>query len=200
MMSTYKPQKFAELIGCSVKTLQRWDRDGVLKANRTSMGRRYYTHDQYLKYLGIKNKGQGKVVVYARVSSYGQKPELDNQKEALRKYCHQHEIVVDEWLEEIGSGLNYKRKKFSKLFEEIELGQVSHLIIAHKDRLVRFDFSLIESFCVRHGTNLIIINGEELSPEQELVQDILSIIQVFSARLYGLRSYKKLIKDACLKP
>ena len=112
--------------------------------------------------------------------------------------------MVDEWLEEIGSGLYSKWKKFSKLFEElfeeIELGQVSHLIIAHKDRLVRFGFSLIESFCVRHGTNLIIINGEELSPEQELVQDILSIIQVFSARLYGLRSYKKLIKDACLKP
>jgi putative resolvase len=91
-------------------------------------------------------------------------------------------------------------KKFSKLFEEIELGQVSHLIIAHKDRLVRFVFSLIESLGCRHGTNLIIINGEDISPEPELVQDILSIIQFFSARLYGLRSYKKLIKDACLKP
>ncbi|OQY48684.1 MAG: hypothetical protein DRR08_29895 [Candidatus Parabeggiatoa sp. nov. 2] len=78
-MSTYK-KKFAELIGCSVKTLQRWDRDGVLKANRTSMGRRYETSDQYLEYLGIKNKGQGQVIVYARVSSHAQKKLALNTK------------------------------------------------------------------------------------------------------------------------
>jgi predicted site-specific integrase-resolvase len=69
-MSIYKPQKFANLLGCSVKTLQRWDREGVLMANRTATGLRYYTHDQYLEHLGLKNKGNGQIVVYARVSSY----------------------------------------------------------------------------------------------------------------------------------
>ena len=198
-MSTYKPQKFAELIGCSVKTLQRWDRENVLKANRTSMNRRYYTHDQYLEYLGIKNQGQGFVIVYARVSSYAQKPDLKNQVLALREYCYEHSIRVDEWIEEIGSALNYKRKKFNQIFERIELGQVSYLIVAHKDRLVRFGFEWFENFCERHGTKLMIVNGDSLSPESEMVQDLLSIIHVFSARLYGLRSYKKLIKDACIK-
>jgi predicted site-specific integrase-resolvase len=103
------------------------------------------------------------------------------------------------FLEEIGSALNYKRKKFNKIFERIELGQVSYLIVAHKDRLVRFGFEWFENFCERHGTKLMIVNGDSLSPESEMVQDLLSIIHVFSARLYGLRSYKKRIKDACIK-
>ena len=199
MMNTYKPHKFAGLIGCSVKTLQRWDRDGVLKASRTSTGRRYYTHDQYLEYLGIKNQGQGQVIVYARVSSHAQKLELKNQVLALREYCCEHSMRVDEWVEEIGSALNYKRKKFNQIFEQIELGQVSHLIVAHKDRLVRFGFEWFENFCERHGTKLMIVNGDSLSPESEMVQDLLSIIHVFSLRFYGLRSYKKRLKDACTK-
>jgi predicted site-specific integrase-resolvase len=163
------------------------------------MGRRYYTHDQYLEYLGIKNKGQGQVIVYARVSSYAQKPDLKNQVKALREYCYEHEIQVDEWVKEIGSALNYKRKKFNNIFEQIELGQVSHLIVAQSVRLVRFGFEWFENFCFRLGTKLMIVDGDSLSPEQEMVQDLLSIVHVFSARLYGLRSYKKLIKDACIK-
>jgi len=138
-------------------------------------------------------------VVYARVSSYAQKPDLKNQVKALREYCYEHSIRVDEWVEEIGSGLNYKRKKFNQIFELIELGEVSHLIVAHKDRLVRFGFEWFEDFCERHGTKLMIVNDDCCSLEQEMVQDLLSIIHVFSARLYGLRSYKKRIKDACLK-
>ena len=83
--------------------------------------------------------------------------------------------------------------------EEIELGRVERLIIAHKDRLVRFGFEWFAAFCERHGTDLVIVNGETLSPEQEMVQDLLSIVHIFSARLYGLRSYKKVIRDAALQ-
>ena len=78
------------------------------------------------------------------------------------------------------------------------MGQVRRLIIAHKDRLVRFGFEWFAAFCVRHGTELLIVNGDTLSPEQELVQDLLSIVHLFSARLYGLRSYRKVIRDAAL--
>lgn len=199
MMETYRPQEFGKLIGKSVSTLQRWDRVGILKAHRAPTGRRYYTHDQLLEYKGLKSNNAGKTVMYLRVSTSAQKPDLKNQKAAVETYCTHHKILVDESIEEIASGLNYKRPKFSKLFEEIELGQVSRIVIAHKDRLVRFGFEWFESFCTRHGAEVIVINGDTLSPEQELVQDLLSIVHIFSARLYGLRSYKKAIKDAALQ-
>lgn len=199
MNNTYKPGTFAKLINRTVNTLQRWDREGILKAHRSPTGRRFYTHDQYLEYLGLVAKGEGKVIAYARVSSVGQKPDLKNQIEALKKFCLENKIIIDELIQEIGSGLNYKRKKFNDIFQQIELGKVSKLIIAHKDRLVRFGFEWFESFCKRHGAELIIINGDSLSPEQELVQDLLSIVHDFSARLYGLQSYKKVIKNAAMQ-
>jgi predicted site-specific integrase-resolvase len=199
MIETYRPHEFAQLIGKSVSTLQRWDREGILPAHRAPTGRRYYTHDQLLAYLGKTANASGRVVAYLRVSSRSQSPDLTNQRLALETFCRTQSIHVDEWVEEIASGLNYNRAKFSKLFQDIELGLIQTLVIAHKDRLVRFGFEWFESFCIRHGTNLIVANGDTLSPEQELVQDLLSIVDVFSARLYGLRSYKKAIRDAAVQ-
>ncbi len=98
-----------------------------------------------------------------------------------------------------GSGLNYKRKQFNQLMEMVELGQVRRIVIAHRDRLVRFGYSYFEAFCERHNTELVVIDGETLSPEQELVQDLVAILTVFSARLHGLRAYKKAIRDAALQ-
>src|SRR6185437_880634 len=140
MENTYSIGQFAQLTGRSIKTLQRWDREGILAAHRTPTGRRYYTHDQYLEYRGLKAKGAGVTIAYARVSTQAQKPDLQKQVAALRVYCQAHEIGVDEWVEEMGSGLNYQRKQFNRIMEEIELGRVQRLIIAHKDRLVRFGF------------------------------------------------------------
>jgi len=198
MDTTYSPKQFGQMIGRSVNTLQKWDRKGVLHAHRSPTNRRYYTHDRYLAYRGLLAQASGKEIVYARVSSVGQKPDLAHQVAALRDYCARHGYQPDEWIEEIGSGLNYQRKHFNRLMEQIELGQVRRLIIAHKDRLVRFGFEWFAAFCRRHGTDLLIVNGDTLSPEQELVHDLLSIVHVFSARLYGLRSYKKVIRDAAL--
>jgi len=198
MEHTYRPHEFAALIGKTVNTLQRWDREGILQAHRTPTNRRYYTHDQYLEYRGLKAKGAGVTMVYARVSSQSQKPDLQNQLTALRAYCQAKDMKVDAWIEEIGSGLNYQRKQFNHIMEQVELGRVQRLVIAHKDRLVRFGFEWFAAFCERHGTDLVIVNDETFSPEQELVQDLLSIVHVFSARLYGLRSYQKAIRDAAL--
>ena len=198
MVTTYSPKQFGQLIGRTVNTLQKWDRKGILKAHRSPTNRRYYIHDQYLAYRGLSADAGGKTIVYARVSSAGQRPDLAHQVAALRDYCARHDYHPDEWVEEVGSGLNYQRKEFNRLMEQIELGQVQRLIIAHKDRLVRFGFEWFAAFCRRHGTDLLIVNGDTLSPEQELVHDLLSIVHVFSARLYGLRSYKKVIRDAAL--
>jgi len=199
MKTMYSPKEFGELIGKSVITLQKWDRKGILKAHRSPTNRRYYTHDQYLTYRGLVARDQGLTIAYARVSGVAQKPDLAHQVKALEAYCHQHAIRVDEWMQDIGSGLNYKRKQFNQLMEMVELGQVRRIVIAHRDRLVRFGYSYFEAFCERHNTELVVIDGETLSPEQELVQDLVAILTVFSARLHGLRAYKKAIRDAALQ-
>jgi predicted site-specific integrase-resolvase len=199
MVNTYSPKEFGKLIGRTTNTLQKWDREGKLKAHRSPTNRRYYTHDQYLEYMGLVADKKGQTVTYARVSTVAQKADLANQMSALEAYCNEHEMKVDLWMQDIGSGLNYKRKQFNRLFEMVELGQVKVIIIAHRDRLVRFGYEWFEAYCSRHGTRIIVINGDKLSPEKEMVEDLLAIVTVFSARFHGLRSYRKVIKDACLK-
>ena len=197
--STYRLNEFAKLVNRSVKTLQKWDRLGQLKANRTATNRRYYTHDQYLEYMGIATNpvlNSKKVMVYYRVSSASQKDDLKSQRQALETFCAARGLAIDEWLYDIGSGLNYKRKNFTKLMNLVESGEIATLIIAHKDRLVRFGFEWFQYFCERHRTQLIVMNQERLSPEQEMTQDLISIIHTFSCQLDGLRKYKKIIKQA----
>ncbi len=142
---------------------------------------------------------QGFTIAYTRVSGAAQRADLANQAQALEVYCQQHALKVDEWMQDIGSGLDYKRKQFNRLMEMVELGQVRRLIIAHRDRLVRFGYGYFEAFCQRHHTELVVIDGETFSPEQELVQDLVAILTVFSARLHGLRSYTKVMKDVALQ-
>jgi predicted site-specific integrase-resolvase len=137
-----------------------------------------------------------KIIVYYRVSSAGQKDDMKSQKQALEIFCTAKGLAIDEWLYDIGSGLNYKRKNFTKLMNLVETGEISTLIIAHKDRLVRFGFEWFQYFCEKHGTKIVIMNQERLSPEQEMTQDLISIIHTFSCRLYGLRKSKKIIRHA----
>jgi putative resolvase len=200
MVNVYSPKEFGKLIGRTTNTLQKWDREGKLKAHRSpTTNRRYYTHDQYLAYRGLVAKDAGLTLVYTRVSGVAQKPDLAHQIKALEVYCQQQTIKVDEWLSDIGSGLNYNRKQFNRLMELIELGQVRRLIIAHRDRLVRFGYEYFEAFCERHHTEIVVIDGDTLSPEQELVRDLIAIVTVFSARLHGLRSYRKVLKEAAVQ-
>jgi len=192
-MRIYKPGEFGNLIGRTTSTLQRWDREGRLKAHRTPTNRRYYTHDQYLEYIGQKASENKLRVVYYRVSSSGQKDDLESQRQALEQFCIAAGKPVDKWLKDIGSGLNYNRKNFVALLEMVERGEVSELVIAHKDRFVRFGYEWFERFCDNHGAQITVMNIESLSPEEEVTKDLLSIIHCFSSRLYGLRRYKKKI-------
>ncbi|HEY3992243.1 MAG TPA: IS607 family transposase [Ktedonobacteraceae bacterium] len=198
MEHTYSPGQFGKLIGKSVNTLQKWDRKGILPAFRSPTNRRYYTHEQYLQYRGLIASGQGLVIAYARVSSPSPKKDLATQKEALRAYCLEHGITVDQWVEESGSALNDKRQGFNHVLEQIELGLVKRLVIGSQDRFVRFGYDWFERFCERHGTQITVMNGETFSPEEELGRDLIAIVTVFSARLHGLRSLKNLIRAAAL--
>ncbi len=180
------------MLGVSVKTLQRWDNDGKLIANRTPTDRRYYTHKQYLDY--VNESKRGKVVIYTRVSSSNQKDDLVNQVNFLQQYANAKGLIVDEIIEDLGSGLNYNRKKWNKLIDESINGQVSKIIITHKDRFIRFGYDWFERFFLNLGVEIILVNNEKLSPQEELVQDLISIIHVFSCRIYGLRKYKTKIE------
>ena len=194
-ITNYKPKDFAELLGVSVKTLQRWDRDNILKAKRTPTDRRYYTYDQYLEFKGINDKCDNrKTVIYTRVSTNGQKDDLRNQVEFLLNFTSSKGMIVDKTIEDIGSGLNYNRKKWNKLIEECMENKIDTIIVTHKDRFIRFGYDWFERFLGKFNVKIIVVNNELLSPQEELVQDIISILHVFSCRIYGLRKYKKKIE------
>ncbi len=135
-------------------------------------------------------------MAYCRVSSATQKPDLLNQRKHLAEFCEANALLVDEWISEIGGGLNFKRKQFLTLIDAIIAGEVAMLVIAHKDRLTRFGFPLLQHLCETHACRLLVMNTEELSPEQELVQDLMAITHCFSSRLYGLRNYRKALEKA----
>lgn len=195
-ITNYKPKDFAELLGVSVKTLQRWDRDGILKANRTPTDRRYYTYDQYLQFKGIQTENDIRdTVIYARVSTRNQKDDLQNQVEFLKQFCNAKGIIVNQCIEDFGSGLNYNRKNWNKLLDEVMENKIKTIVISNKDRFIRFGYDWFEKFCKKFNTKIIIVNNETLSSNEELIQDIISILHIFSYRLYGLRKYKNLIKD-----
>jgi putative resolvase len=192
----YTPGEFGKKIHVSVKTLQRWDRQGVLRAHRTRSNRRYYTQEDLHAILPEEQQTRRRTIAYCRVSSAAQKPDLLNQRKHLAEFCQANALLVDEWISEIGGGLHFGRKRFLTLVDAIIAGEVAMLVIAHKDRLARFGFPLLEHLCETHECRLLVMNTEEFSPEQELVQDLMAITHCFSARLYGLRNYRKALEKA----
>ena len=195
-MNTYNVTEFAKLLGVAVITLQRWDREGRLKALRTPSNRRLYTDEHLRQARGLSPKAQRLTIAYARVSSQAQKPDLDNQVRVLEDFCAANGWAVDQWVKEVGVGLNFKRPKFLKLIDLVTLGRAGRVVVAHKDRLARFGYDLLEHLCKVNGCDLVVMNQESLSPEQEMVQDMLAIVHCFSARLYGLRNYRKALREA----
>lgn len=188
--------EFAKKVGRSAATLRRWDSEGTLIAKRTVTGQRYYDEDDYRKVLkiGMPEENSGKTILYSRVSSYAQKNDLHSQQAALEEFCAARGLTINEHYTDIASGLNFKRKEFLRLMNEVENGNIETLVIAHKDRLARFGYDYFEARVQAHGGEILALNSETLSPQEELVQDLLSIIYVFSSRLYGLRRYHRNIK------
>lgn len=197
MEKIYNVTEFADMIGKSVKTLQRWDRKGILTAYRSPSKRRYYTHSQYNEYMGITIPDNKQNVIYARVSTRNQKDDLKNQLEFMINYTKNNGIPISNIYSDYGSGLNYKRRNWNKLIDDCFSGNISKIYIAHKDRFVRFGFDWISDLLKKYtGTDIISVENVVSSPEDDLIQDLISIIHVFSCRVYGLRKYKnKIEKD-----
>lgn len=166
-ITNYKPKDFADLLNVSVKTLQRWDRDNILKAFRTPTNRRYYTYKQYLEFKGNNNDNGGKKkVIYARVSTNNQKDDLKNQVKFLLDYANAKGIIIDETIEDIGSGLNYNRKNWNKLIEDCMENKIDCIFITHKDRFIRFGYEWFERFVGKYNVKIIVVNNETLSPNE----------------------------------
>lgn len=176
-------REVCSVLGVHPNTLRKWEKEGKILAIRTPGNKRLYNLDSLLKKEKIK-------IIYARVSSNGQKQDLENQIKYLRSRYPDYELIQD-----IGSGLNFKRKGFKSLLEQVLLGEISEIVIAHRDRLCRFGFELIEFICDKFGTKIVVLDESSLSPQAELVRDIISIIHVFSSRIHGLRKYSSKIKE-----
>ena len=187
-----KINEMAKRLGVSIKTLQRWDRDGILVAKRTPTDRRYYTEDQYLEYIGSTTESKRKIIAYVRVSGVNQKDDLQNQITFIRNHVNAKGEILDFVIEDIGSGLNYNRKNWNDLLlNQIPKGEIKKIYITYEDRFVRFGFDWFKRFCNHYDCEIIVINNPDTSPQKELVDDLISIIHVFSCRIYGLRKYKK---------
>lgn len=194
MSSTYRIREFAKRVNRSVQTVRRWESEGKLVAKRLPSGQRYFDESDVRALLGGKPIKRV-IVVYCRVSSNGQKNDLASQVSAMETFCLAGAIPVDEWIQEIGGGMNFKRKQFLDLVGRIQRGEIQKLIVAHKDRLMRFGFELFQHIATENGCEIVVANQEALSPQQEMVEDLMAIVHTFSCRLYGMRKYPKAIKE-----
>lgn len=182
----------AKELGVSIPTLRRWEAEGKIQPERTLSGHRRYDVAQL---RGLKpyetSKTNRPTLCYARISSHDQKDDLVRQVQLLESFCASNGWTY-EVMQDLGSGLNYNKKGLQQLIRRICSGSVGRLVLTNKDRLLRFGSELIFSLCETFNTEVVLINqGEQpLSFEEELAQDVLEIITVFSARLYGSRSHK----------
>lgn len=190
-----KPKEFAEKVGVTTTTLRNWDKTKKLIAKRTLTNQRYYTEDDLDKVLNLPKKSSNnrKNYIYARVSSIEQKDDLKDQVDFLKQFVNARGIIVEDPMTDIGSGLNYKRKNWNALLDLVMDNQVGNIYISYEDRFTRFGFDWFQSLCEKHHSKIIVVNNKTTSPEEEVVNDLISIIHVFSYRVYGLRKYKNKI-------
>jgi len=180
----------SNLLGVSTRTLRRWELEGKLLPDERTRGNQRRYKLSSIKPDLLRTDQIKKTMAYARVSSHDQKEDLERQKQMLELFCSangwEFELISD-----LGSGMNYYKKGLKNLITNILENNVGRLVLTHKDRLLRFGAELIFAICEAKNVEVLILNkGEETSFEEDLAKDVLEIITVFSARLYGSRSHK----------
>ena len=197
MSKYYSINEFSKILGVSAQTLRNWDKNGKLQPHHTSgNGYRYYSHEQLNQVMNIKPNLDRIVIGYCRVSSNKQKDDLERQIENVTSYLvtqgKPFEIISD-----IGSGINYKKKGLKELIKRISQNKVEKVVVLYEDRLLGFGFELIEYIASLYNCDIEIIDNTEKPEQQELVEDLVQIITVFSCKLQGKRANKarKLVKE-----
>ena len=197
MKQYYSINEFSKILGVSAQTLRNWDNKGKLKPHHTSTnGYRYYSHEQLSQIMNLNPIVDRKIIGYCRVSSPKQKDDLKRQVENMELYLlskgKPFEIITD-----IGSGINYKKKGLKELLKLITQNKVEKVVVLYKDRLLRFGFELVEYIASLYNCKIEIVDTSKKSEQQELVEDLVQIITVFSCKLQGKRANKakKMIKE-----
>lgn len=198
-------QKTSEIIGVTKKTLRIWDNESKLSSVKTIGGHRRYREEDIMKYIGdfIKDDVVDMVVTYSRVSSHEQKQkgDLDRQSQRLSEYCAKKKYVVHHIIKDVGSGLSDTRTGFVKLVDLVIKKKINKVVIENKDRLTRFQFNLIKTFFNSYDVEIELVENNNISDEEEFVNDIMMLMASFSGKLYGKRSVKrkKELKEQKLK-
>lgn len=197
MSQYYSINEFSKILGVSAQSLRNWDNSGKLHPHHTSSnGYRYYSHEQLNQVMNIKLNLDRKVIGYCRVSSNKQRDDLERQIQNMKTYLtaqgRPFEIISD-----IGSGINYKKKGLKELLKLITQNKVDKVVVLYEDRLLRFGYELVEYIASLYNCEIEIIDNTEKSEQQELVEDLVQIITVFSCKLQGKRANKakKLIRE-----
>jgi len=189
-------KKACEILGVSTQTLYNWDKSGKIETIRTAGGHRKYNVEKYLSGQGKEPREESLIkltnnkklnICYVRVSTVGQKDDLKRQKEYMIKKYPKYEIIED-----IGSGINFNRRGLRRIIKLAISGHINKLVVAYKDRLTRFGFDLIEDLIKEYSDGVILVDNErkEKEPKEELVEDVLQILNVYTAKLNGLRKSK----------
>ncbi len=188
-----------EILGVHIQTLYNWEKKGLLEIIRSPGGKRFYNVDKYLQENNINAKKNiedneekeiKEKICYIRVSTLGQKDDLKRQREYMHQKYKKHTIIED-----IGSGINFNRRGLRKIIEMAIAGKIDELVVAHRDRLTRFGFDLIEDIIKKYSNGNIIIDDDKdnkKEPKEELVEDVLQILNVYTDKINGLRKYKKI--------
>ena len=190
-MKYYSSKTVTKILGVTAQTLRNWDKEGKLKPSYIkSNGYRYYSEDSILSYTQErKTKKNLNVIGYARVSSKKQEDDLNRQIDYLKQYIS-NKYQTFEIISDIGSGINYNKKGLQKLIEKINRKEVDIIVVQYKDRLLRFGFELIEYFASLNNVKIEVLDKKDKSEEQELTEDLIQIITVFSYKLQGKRKSK----------
>ena len=190
-MKYYSSKTVSQMLGVTAQTLRNWDREGKLKPSYVkSNGYRYYSEDSILSYTQErKTKKNLNIIGYARVSSEKQLDDLERQVNNLKTYLDSkytdYEIITD-----IGSGINYTKPGLKKLIEKINKKEVDLIVVLYKDRLLRFGFELVEYFAELNNVKIEVLDKIDKTQDQELVEDLVQIITVFSCKIQGKRKTK----------
>ena len=190
-MKYYSSKTVTQILGVTAQTLRNWDKEGKLKpAYVKSNGYRYYSEDSILAYTqDRKTKKKLNVVGYARVSSKKQSDDLERQINNLKAYLDskydEYEIITD-----IGSGINYTKPGLKKLIEKINRKEIDLIVVLYKDRLLRFGFELVEYFASLNDVKIEVLDKIDKNQDQELVEDLVQIVTVFSCKIQGKRKAK----------
>jgi putative resolvase len=189
----------SKILGVHQRTLYQWEEKGWIDTIRTPGNKRLYNVKKYLEehtskikevenYDELDEQVEKLNICYARVSSHGQENDLQRQKELLKKSYPEYYCITD-----IGSGINFNRRGIRKIIHYAIQGKINEVVVVHKDRLTRFGYELIEDLITTYSNGKITIlqKSKELEPQEELVMDVLQILNVFTAKMNGLRKYKK---------